>query len=111
MKISGKELKNIISEEVSKYLKENDGGDQPQGEKPQEKGDTPESIKKKVEAVASKIEAAPGLDSALAQMGNTKDGLYGLLKYMINKADKVTAQNKALAIRQLYQATKDLTEL
>ena len=117
MKISGKQLEKIIKEEVSRYLRENDPADaapaadaqqQPANSKEKE---SPESIKKRVDSVIEKFEAAPGLDSSIAQMGSSTDAAYLLLKYMVQKMGKrVSAQNKILAIKRLYDASKEIAD-
>ena len=110
MKISGKQLEKIIKEEVSRYLRENDAKPQQQPTNSKEK-ESPESIKKKVDAVIEKLEAAPGLDAALQQIGSTQDTAYLLLKYMVQKMGKrVSSQNKVLAIKRLYDASKEIVD-
>lgn len=111
MKISGKQLEKIIKEEVSKYLKEQK--EAPQQEKPAKgkEKESPESIKKKVQSVIDKFEAAPGLDSAMQQIGSTQDTAYLLLKYMVQKMGKrVSSQNKILAIKRLYDLSKEIVD-
>ncbi len=112
MKISGKQLEKIIKEEVSRYLRENDAPDDQQQQPANSKEkESPESIKKRVDSVIEKFEAAPGLESSIAQMGSSTDAAYLLLKYMVQKMGKrVSAQNKILAIKRLYDASKEIVD-
>lgn len=100
MKISGKELKNIISEEVNKYLKENEGEDQPQ-EKSKESETT--------DAIKAALSSGSGHTMLQNKMPRTAQGVLDLLSWIIRTDIKTTPAEKIKAIDALFKNRAELS--
>ena len=102
MKISGLELKKIIQEEVTKYLKE----EAPPA--PAEAEASPEQNDKMTAQVIEKLNAANGLAALQRILPNSDDALVAVLQHVIKNATRVNKQNKANAIRKMFANVRDI---
>jgi hypothetical protein len=103
MKISGKELENIIKEEVSKYLGEQDDS--------QDKNGQGEKDTETTEAIKAALSSGSGLTMLQNKMPKTAQGVLDMLTWIIKTDIKTTPADKIKAIEVLFKNRAEVARI
>lgn len=100
MKISGKQLENIIKEEVNKYLSEQEGEEKQRGQ--DKESETTDTIK-------AALSSGSGLTMLQSKMPKTAQGVLDILSWVIRTDRMSPPAEKRKAIEALFKNRAELT--